>query len=114
MPIAVTGHLISEFKKREINNIHSISVMDLGNKLTDPNWDGLDGEGHYDLVIFAGFPYYIEWLVLSGLKNFAPELKTISLDSSYQPNASWSLTTMRNEKWKEFLKEVLSLMEEDS
>jgi acetyl-CoA decarbonylase/synthase complex subunit epsilon len=114
MALAVTGHLISEFSSREISNIHSVSIMELGNQLSDHKWQGLNGEGVYDLVIFAGIPYYMEWLVLSGLKNFAPELKTVSLEPSYQPNASWSLATMPKEKWKNFLEEVLNLLEEDS
>lgn len=113
MPLAVTGHLISDFSKRKVTNIHSVSIMDLGNRLRDPKWEGLNGEGGYDLVIFAGIPYYMGWLVLSGLKNFAPELKTVSLESSYQPNASWSMATMPKEKWKNFLREVLNLLEED-
>jgi acetyl-CoA decarbonylase/synthase complex subunit epsilon len=114
MPLAVTGHLISEFSNRNTTNSHSVSLMELGNQLKDPKWEGLNGEGGYDLVIFAGIPYYMEWLVLSGLKNFAPELKTVSLESSYQPNASWSLATMPKEKWKSFIGEVLNLLEEDS
>jgi acetyl-CoA decarbonylase/synthase complex subunit epsilon len=114
MPLAVTGHLISEFSNHDTTNLHSVSIMELGNRLRDQRWEGLNGDGGYDLVLFAGIPYYMEWLVLSGLKNFAPELKTVSLESSYQPNASWSLATMPKEKWKSFLGEVLNLLEEDS
>jgi len=45
------------------------------------------------------------------LKNFAEGLTTISLDFSYQPNASWSLGTMAAEKWKEVLDKIMTLVE---
>jgi acetyl-CoA decarbonylase/synthase complex subunit epsilon len=48
----------------------------------------------YDLALFVGFPYYMEWTILSGLKHFAPNLKTITLDNYYQPHASWSFPNM--------------------
>jgi acetyl-CoA decarbonylase/synthase complex subunit epsilon len=87
-------------------------LMNLGDRLRDPNWEGFDGDGAYDLVVFAGIPYYMEWLVLSGLKNFAQDLRTVSLDKSYQPNASWSLGTMPEEDWKEVIDVIVSNIEE--
>jgi acetyl-CoA decarbonylase/synthase complex subunit epsilon len=87
-------------------------LMNLGDRLRDPNWKGFDGEGQYDLVVFAGLPYYLEWLVLNGLKHFAAGLTTISFDASYQPNASWSLGTMREEEWKEVIDRIASILEE--
>jgi acetyl-CoA decarbonylase/synthase complex subunit epsilon len=112
LPIASTGHLIGEFKKRNAKNVYSIPIMNLGNKLRDTDWNGFDGKGHYDLIIFAGSQYYMEWLVLSGLKNFAPNLRTISLGNLYQPNASWSLGTVNNLKWMNMIQEILESLEE--
>jgi acetyl-CoA decarbonylase/synthase complex subunit epsilon len=112
IPIASTGHLIGEFKKRKAANVHSIPLMNLGDRLRDSNWSGFDGNGHYDLVIFAGSQYYMEWLILSGLKNFAPKLRTISLGSLYQPNASWSLGTLNHLKWIGTIQEILNNFEE--
>ena len=107
LTIAATGHLIGEFKKRKAKKVYSIPIMNLGDRLRDTNWNGFDGKGQYDLVVFAGSQYYLEWLVLSGLKNFAPNLRTISLGNIYQPNASWSMGTVRHSKWMSLLKEVV-------
>jgi acetyl-CoA decarbonylase/synthase complex subunit epsilon len=112
MTIAATGHLVKEFRDRNAEGVHSMPLMNLGDRLRDPSWEGFDGEGLYDLVVFVGFPYYMEWLVLSGLKNFAWDLRTISLDPSYQPNASWSLGTMRDDEWEEVLDVIVKGIEE--
>ena len=112
LTVVATGHLVGEFRKRGADGVHSMSLMNLGDRLRDPEWEGFDGDGVYDLVVFAGFAYYMEWLVLSGLKNFAQDLRTISLDSSYQPNASWSLGTMPEGEWKEVIDVIMKGIEE--
>lgn len=110
--IAATGHLIGEFKERKAKNVYSIPFMNLGDRLRDTDWKGFDGKGHYDLVIFAGSQYYLEWLVLSGLKNFAPNLRTVSLGNLYQPNARWSMGTIPHSKWMNPIKEIIEKLEE--
>lgn len=110
--IVATGHLISEFRNRKVEGVNSMPLMNLGDRLKDPDWRGFDGGGQYDLVLFAGLRYYLEWLVLNGLKHFATGLTTISLDASYQPNASWSLGNMSEEEWKEALDKIVSMVEE--
>lgn len=110
--IVATGHLISEFRNRKVEGVNSMPLMNLGDRLKDPDWKGFDGKGQYDLVIFAGLRYYLEWLVLNGLKHFATGLTTISLDASYHPNASWSLGNMSEEEWKEALDNIVSIVEE--
>jgi acetyl-CoA decarbonylase/synthase complex subunit epsilon len=110
--VVATGHLVREFRKRGKENIYSSQFMNLGDRLRDPDWKGFDGEGAYDLVVFAGSIYYMEWLVQSGLKNFAQGLTTISLTQSYQPNASWSLGTMPSEQWKEVIDKIVTMVEE--
>jgi acetyl-CoA decarbonylase/synthase complex subunit epsilon len=112
--VAATAHIVSEFLRRNVEGVHSTPLMNLGDRLRDPHWTGFDGEGQYDMVIFAGLPYYLEWLVLNGLKSFAMDLKTISLYRSYQPNASWSLGSMREEEWKEVLDKIVSTLLEES
>jgi acetyl-CoA decarbonylase/synthase complex subunit epsilon len=109
--IAATGHLIKNFKERGAM-VQSMPMMNLGDRLRDPTWKGFDGNGQYDLIVFAGAPYYMEWLVLSGLKNFAPDLKTMSLGNSYQPNAQWSIGFAPSNKWQEELDEILTNLEE--
>jgi acetyl-CoA decarbonylase/synthase complex subunit epsilon len=82
-------------------------AMDIGNRLTDPDWKGLDGNGNYDLAIFVGLPYYMEWTILSGLKHFAPQLKTMTLDCVYQPNASWSFPNSTIKDWATNFKGII-------
>ena len=110
--IVTTGHMISEFKRRKEDKVFSMQLMNLGDRLIDPGWSGFDGRGSYDLVVFAGFTYYLEWLVLSGLKNFAKGLKIISLDRTYQPNAGWSMGLMTEKEWKDTLEKIVSTVEE--
>ncbi|MCS7113133.1 MAG: carbon monoxide dehydrogenase beta subunit family protein [Nitrososphaerota archaeon] len=89
----------------------SISVYELGDRLRDGNWTGFDGGGKYGLTAFIGFPYITLWLVLSGLKHFAPSLSTVSLDPYYQPHASWSLPNVRGGEWYSFIKRVVDSLE---
>ena len=110
--VAATGHLVGEFRKRGVEKTHSISLFVLGDRLRDPEWNGFDGEGAYDIVVFAGFPYYMEWLIESGLKSFAMGLRTISLERSYQPNAEWSLGWMPEPEWQEVIDRIVSKLEE--
>ncbi|OYT30144.1 MAG: CO dehydrogenase/acetyl-CoA synthase complex subunit epsilon [Thermofilum sp. ex4484_82] len=105
--IAVTNTLIKEFSKKGYENTYLIPAMELADRLRDPEWKGFDGKGNYDMVVFIGFPYYYEWLILNGLKHFAyKHLKTVSLDPYYQPNATFSLPNLSLEKWIEFLKSL--------
>jgi acetyl-CoA decarbonylase/synthase complex subunit epsilon len=111
MTVAATGHMVGEFRRRKAEGIQTMPLMNLGDRLRDADWKGFDGKGHYDLVLFAGLPYYMEWLVLSGLKSFAPDLKTISLDNTYQPNATWSMGSAPEKDWKEVLDKIVSTLE---
>jgi len=114
LSVVATAHMIGEFRKRGADKAKSMSLFVLGKYLSDPDWKGLDGEGPYDLVVFAGFPYYMEWLLESGLKNFAQKLRTVSLDRTYQPNAQWSLGWMPAPDWQESIETIISCLEEDS
>ncbi|MEM2349657.1 MAG: CO dehydrogenase/acetyl-CoA synthase complex subunit epsilon [Candidatus Bathyarchaeia archaeon] len=89
-----------------IPTVASISVYELGDRLRDSSWTGFDGVGGYDLVGFIGFPYITLWLVLSGLKHFAPKISTISLDPYYHPHAYWSLPNVKGSEWYSFIKKV--------
>lgn len=109
--VAATGHLVGEFRRRGAEEVHTMPLMNLGDRLRDPEWEGLDGKGPYDLALFVGFHYYLEWLVLSGLKSFAPDLRTISLERVYQPNASWSFGNTAEGEWKEVIDKVVSILE---
>ena len=112
--VVATAHLAGEFRKRKADGVFSMPLMNLGDRLRDTKWMGLDGKGRYDLAVFVGLPYYLEWLVLSGLKNFAGDLKTISLDRTYQPNAGWSMGLMVEKEWKEVMDKIVSSLGEAS
>lgn len=107
IPIVATAHMVNEFLKRGYQPADCMPAVDIGNRLTDIEWKGLDGGGQYDLALFVGLPYYMEWTILSGLKHFAPNLKTITLDNYYQPHASWSFPNISVKDWMENLKVII-------
>jgi len=111
IPIVATAHIISEFLKRDYKPAGWMPAVDIGNRLTDPNWRGFDGEGSYDLALFVGLPYYMEWTILSGLKHFAPNLKTITLDNVYHPQASWSFPNISEKDWTKNFKIMMRKFE---
>jgi acetyl-CoA decarbonylase/synthase complex subunit epsilon len=53
----------------------------------------------------------MEWTILSGLKNFAPNLKTMALDNTYQPNATWSFPNISAKDWLENLRDIIGNLE---
>ena len=57
VPVVATAHMVGEFLKRGYQPAGFMSAMDIGNRLVDPEWQGLDGKGHPDLVLFIGLPY---------------------------------------------------------
>ena len=111
IPVVATAHMVAEFLKRGYEPAGFMSAMDIGNRLVDPEWQGIDGKGHPDLALFVGMSYYMEVLILSGLKHFAPNLKTITLDNQYHPHASWSFPNATLEDWANNLKVMTSKFE---
>jgi acetyl-CoA decarbonylase/synthase complex subunit epsilon len=111
VPVVATAHIVGDFLKRGFVPAGFMSAMDMGNRLLDPEWQGLDGKGPYDLALFVGMPYYMEGLIICGLKHFAPELKTITLDNLYHAHASWSFPNATLEEWANNLKVMTSKFE---
>jgi acetyl-CoA decarbonylase/synthase complex subunit epsilon len=103
IPLVATAHSVTEFIKKGFQPDAWMSAMDIGNRLQDPSWKGLDGKGPYDLSLFMGLPYYMEFVVLAGLKHFSTNLKTISLDRYYNPHATWSFPNISVKNWNESL-----------
>jgi len=101
IPVVATAHTVREFIKRGFMSAVSMPAMDIGDRLTDPGWKGLDGKGPYDLALFMGLPYYMEFVILAGLKHFSTNLKTISLDRFYNPHATWSFPNLSVKDWNE-------------
>jgi acetyl-CoA decarbonylase/synthase complex subunit epsilon len=108
IPVVATAHMVTEFLKRGFQPAAWMSAMDIGNRLEDPEWKGLDGTGSYDLALFMGLPYYMEFVILSGLKHFSTNLKTISLDRFYNPHATWSFPNLSVEDWNHSFEIILS------
>ena len=106
-----TAHMVGEFIKRGYQPAGFMSAMDIGNRIVDPEWKGLDGKGPYDLVMFVGLPFYMEELILSGLMHFAPCQKTMTLDNLYHPHANWSFPNATLEEWAANLKVITSKFE---
>jgi acetyl-CoA decarbonylase/synthase complex subunit epsilon len=111
VPVVATAHMVGEFLKRGYEPAGFMSAMDIGNRLVDPEWQGLDGKGHPDLALFVGLPFYMEGLILSGLMHFAPDLKTMTLDNMYHPHASWSFPNGTLEDWANNLTVMTSKFE---
>lgn len=108
MPVVVTASTSREFAARGFEPAALMSAVDIANRLTDPEWKGFDGRETYDLAIFVGLPYSMEWTILSGLKHFAPGVKTMTLDCVYQPNASWSFPNSTIKDWAANLKGIVA------
>jgi acetyl-CoA decarbonylase/synthase complex subunit epsilon len=111
VPVVATAHMVGEFLKRGYEPAGFMSAMDIGNRLVDPDWQGLDGKGPYDLAMFVGMPYYMEGLIICGLKHFAPQLKTMTLDNLYHAHASWSFPNATLEEWAKNLTVMTSKFE---
>ena len=111
IPVVATAHTIKEFVKQGFTSAVQMSAMDIGNRLKDPTWKGLDGKGPYDLALFMGWPYYMEFVILSGLKHFSKNLKTISLNRFYNPHASWSFPNLKVEEWTQSFETIIKNLE---
>jgi len=108
IPVVATAHTVREFIKRDFHSAAYMHAMDIGNRLNDPEWKGLDRKGPYDLALFMGLPYYMEFVILAGLKSFATNLKTISLDRFYDPHATWSFPNLSVQDWNKSFEIILS------
>jgi len=111
IPVVATAHMVGEFLKRDYEPAGFMSAMDIGNRLVDPEWQGIDSKGPHHVALFVGLPYYMEGNILSGLMRFAPNLKTITLDNVYHPHASWSFPNSSAKDWAENLKVMISKFE---
>jgi acetyl-CoA decarbonylase/synthase complex subunit epsilon len=107
IPVIATGDTNRELVSRGYTQATIMPAVEAGHRLSDPGWKGLDGKGPHDLALFAGLPYPMGWTILSGLKHFAPHVRTISLDSVYHPNASFSFPNISADEWLKSMKAVI-------
>jgi acetyl-CoA decarbonylase/synthase complex subunit epsilon len=111
IPVVATAHIQGEFQRRGFKPASWMPAVDIANRLADPEWKGLDDVAPYDLALFVGMPYYMGWLILSGLKHFSSDLRTVSLDMHYQPHASWSFPNLSVEEYERNLKIIVEELE---
>ena len=111
MPVIATAQTIKNFIEKDFEPVICMHGMDICNRLVDLEWKGLDGKGPYDLALFLGLPYYMEFVMLAALKNFRKGLKTISLDRFYNPHASWSFPNISIKDWDENFRTIISKLE---
>jgi len=52
-----------------------------------------------ELVVFVGYQYTYEWLLLNYLKHYVPGIKTLSLEPYAQPNSTWTLASLPLTHW---------------
>jgi len=110
LPVVATAHVGPLLAERGIQPAAIMSLLDIGQRLVDPGWQGLDGQGQYDLVLIAGLPYYMGFVVMASLKDFAPHLKVVCLDPYYQPHATWSFPNTKPEDHVKSLKALIELV----
>jgi acetyl-CoA decarbonylase/synthase complex subunit epsilon len=106
IPVIATGHVNRALRERGYTCAVILPAVEAGQRIADPLWSGPDGKGSCDLAIIAGLPYPMEWTLLSGLKHAAPHAKTITLDNTYQPNATWSFANISLKDWQENLEAI--------
>jgi acetyl-CoA decarbonylase/synthase complex subunit epsilon len=111
IPLVATAHIVGEFLKKGFQPSAFMPAVDIANRLTDSDWKGLDGNGQYDLAMFMGITYYMEWVIFSALKHYGNGLKTISLDRYYHPHASWSFPNLSVEAWSQNLETIINKLE---
>ena len=106
--MVATAHIVGDFLKKGVQPAAFMPAVDIANRLTDSEWKGLDGNGQYDLALFMGITYYMEWVLFSGLKHFSQNLMTISLDRCYHPQASWSFPNLSVDDYAQNLDVIIS------
>jgi len=108
VPVVATGHSYKYLsEKLGKDKVTMMSLINITQRLSDPNWKGIDGNGQYDMAIFGGHIVFYVSQTLSNLKNFTTYLRTIDLDKYAHPNARFSLANLSDEDWKEFLEKLI-------
>jgi CO dehydrogenase/acetyl-CoA synthase complex epsilon subunit len=100
IPVIATPSTSQAFRKRGLNPVATLSIMEIGSRLNDPAWSIRDDHEQPDLILFIGFPYIMGWLLQSGLKSFAPKgMRFISIDQRYQPHCTLSFPNLTGDEW---------------
>lgn len=111
-PIVATSNTLKAFLERGFKPTLTLGSVEITDRLRDSSWS-INGSNPHDLVIFIGITYQLQSQLLSALKNFAPHLKTMSLDRYYHPNASWSFPNLSHNRWVENLNMLLEILKRE-
>ncbi|MBY8982123.1 MAG: CO dehydrogenase/acetyl-CoA synthase complex subunit epsilon [Candidatus Lokiarchaeota archaeon] len=102
--VVATGHAYKYLKdKIDKQKLYDMSLINITDRLSDKDWQGLDNNGQYQMAIFGGHLVFYSSQTLSRLKNFTNWLRTVELDKYAHPNARFSLPNLSNSEWKKFL-----------
>lgn len=105
IPLVSTGDAFKALNEVDVKS-KSYGVVEIVNLLKDPEWEGVNGKGQHDLVLFIGVIYYIGSQGLSTLKHFAPHLKTLTICKFFHSNADASFPNMKDEEWIKYLEKL--------
>ena len=105
IPLVSTGDELKALNEVDVKS-KPYGVVEIVNLLKDPEWEGVNGKGQHDLVLFIGVIYYIGSQGLSTLKHFAPHLKTLTLCKFFHSNADASFPNMKDEEWIKYLEKL--------
>lgn len=109
IPIVATSNISKAFIGKGFTPTTIMTAVNITNRLSDPEWKGLDGQGPYDVVVYTGMTIYFELQMLSRLKHYT-KIKSISLERFFIPNASIGLANLKVDKWKEGMKAFMEEM----
>jgi|Deesub1362A_J573_1020465.scaffolds.fasta_scaffold22526_1 acetyl-CoA decarbonylase/synthase complex subunit epsilon len=112
IPIVATSSTLSAFLERGVEPALSMGAIEITDRLRDPEWS-LDGSKPHDIVVYVGITYQLQSQLLSCLKNFAPQIRTLSLDRYYHPNATWSFQNLSEKDWIENLNILMKTLKEE-
>lgn len=103
--IAAVGNAYTSLGDKGLD-VHYANMHALASYICDPGWKGLDGKGNYDLVVFFGITYYYASQAISALKNFS-NIRVISIDRYYHPNADMSFGNLKDDVFIEALDQII-------
>lgn len=113
IPIAATAHSVKGFVERDyLENVYTIGLHPLTNNLRFKDYMGLDGNGHYDTVIFMGIFYKFSNAMFSALKHFNRDVRRISIDRYYHVNANMTFGNLafNPDGYHEAVDEVIAVL----
>ncbi len=112
IPVCATAHTKKKLLELGVTPESTYDIIEIINHLKDKEWRGVKKEGNHDLVMFLGFRTDLGQQGLSTLKHFAPHLRTMTLCKYYYPNAAYSLPNLKDDKWGEFLENLIANLKE--